>query len=152
MDHKGMVHALEGIKRLLRLDGSLIDIHPVLEAPSIEVHSGGRVSFAEHDPGYDYEEDLRHAEDAVVVILERGLFVMDRRCEFDFITYRSSVAELRDFMAQAGAYDDRPQDEAVVAGRAELYARVEEVMRGSEEQAEVAYHERGRMARLAPVR
>jgi len=145
-----MVHALEGIKRLLRFDGSLIDIHPVLEAPSIEVHSGGRVTFAERDPGYDYEEDLWRAEEAVDLMLERGVFVMDRSCEFDFVTYGSTVAELRDFMARAGAYDDRPEDEAVVARQAELYARVEEVMRGSGEEAEVAYHERGRMARLTP--
>jgi len=146
-----MVHALEEIKRLLRLDGSLIEIHPVPEAPSIEVHSGGRVSFAEHDPGYDYD-DLRHAEDAVGLMLERGLFVMDRGCEFDFVTDGSSVAELRDFRAQTGAYDDGPQDEAVVAGQAKLYARVEEVISASREEAEVAYHERGRMARLTPVR
>ena len=147
-----MVHALEEIKRLLRLDGSLIDIHPLLEAPLIEVHSGGRVWFAEPDPGYDYEVDLRHAEHALALIAERGIFVMDRSCEFDFVTYGSSVAELRDFRAQTGAYDDEPQDEAVVAGQAKLYARVEEVISASREEAEVAYHERGRMARLTPVR
>jgi len=147
-----MVHALEGIKGLLRLDGTLIDIHPVLHAPSIEVRSAGRVSFARPDPGYDYEEDVRHAEDAVALVLKRGLFVMDRSREFDFITYGSSVAELRDFMAQTGAYDESPPDKAVVARQAELYARVEEAMSDSGEEPEVAYHERGRMARLTPAR
>ncbi|MCI0632850.1 MAG: hypothetical protein L0206_02885 [Actinobacteria bacterium] len=145
-----MVHALEEIRRLLRRGGTLIDIHPVLEAPTIEVHSGDTVSFAELDPGYDYEGDLRYAEDAVGVVLERGLFVLDGRREFDFITYGSSVAELRDFMAKTGAYDDRPEDQALVGREAELYARVEDVMRGSREQADVAYHERGRMTRLTP--
>jgi hypothetical protein len=150
MDHEGMVHALEEIRRLLRRGGSLIDIHPVLEAPTIEVHSGGMISFTEPRPDYDYEGDLRHAEDAVGTVVKRDLFVMDRKREFDFNTYGSSVAELRDFMAQAGAYDDRPKDSTSVARQSELYARVEEVMRGSEEQAEVAYHERGRMTRLTP--
>jgi|SRR6478672_10622713 hypothetical protein len=152
MEHGGMVHALEGIKRLLRPDGSLIDIHPVLEAPLVEVHRGGGVAFAESSPSYDYEEDLRHAEEALARIVERGLFVTDRGGEFDFLTYGSSVAELRDFMAEAGAYDDRPEDDAAVARKADLYARVDEVMRASGDRAEVAFHERGRMARLTPVR
>lgn len=146
-----MVHALERIKRLLRVDGSLIDIHPVLEAPLIEVSSGGRISLSEPSPGYDYEEELRQAENALARIVERGTFVIDRTCEFDFITYGSSVAELREFMAEAGAYDTRPQDEAVIARQAELYARFEDVMRASGEEAEVAFHERGRMTRLTPV-
>jgi hypothetical protein len=148
MEHEGMVHALDGIKRLLRPDGSLIDIHPVLEAPLVEVHKDGVVTFAEPSPSYDYEEDLRHAEDALARTLERGEFVRDRGREFDFTTYGSSVSELRDFMAVAGAYDDRPQDETVVTRKAELYARIGEVMGASGERSEVALHEKGRMARL----
>ena len=151
MEHEGMVHALEGIERLLRPDGSLIDIHPVLEAPLVEVHAGG-VAFAESSPSYDYEEDLRQAEAALARIVERGMFVTDRGHEFDFLTYGSSVAELCDFMAEAGAYDDRPEDSAVVARKAELYARVDEVMRASGDRVEVAFHEKARMARLTPVR
>lgn len=87
MEHEGMVHALEGIERLLRPDGSLIDIHPVLEAPLVEVHTGGGVAFAESSPSYDYEEDLRQAEDALARIVQRGIFVTDRGHEFDFLTY-----------------------------------------------------------------
>src|SRR5712691_1571865 len=98
MEHEGMVHALEGIERLLRPDGMLVDIHPVLEAPIVEVHQDGRVTFAEPSPSYDYEEDLRHAEDALARTLEGGVFVTDGDHEFDFVTYGSSVAELRDFM------------------------------------------------------
>lgn len=59
-----MVHALEEIKRLLRPDASLIDIHPLREAPIIQVHSAGGVVFAEPSSGYDYDDDLRHADDA----------------------------------------------------------------------------------------
>ena len=147
-----MVHALEGISRLLRRDGYLIDIHPVIETPLVEVHQGGGVTFAEPSPSYDYEEDLRQAEDALSRIVERGMFVTHRSREFDFLTYGSSVAELRDYTAQAGAYDDRPEDEAVVARKAEMYARVDEVMRTSGGRPEVVFHEKGRMTRLAPVR
>jgi SAM-dependent methyltransferase len=152
MEHKGMVHALEGIERLLRPGGRLIDIHPVLGAPLVEVHEGGGVAFAESSPSYDYEEDLRQAEHALASIVERGMFVTDRGREFDFLTYGPSVAELRDFMAEAGAYDDRPEDSAVVARKAELYARIDEVMRASGDRVEVAFHEKARMARLTPVR
>jgi len=151
MEHEGMVHALEGIERLLRPGGCLIDIHPVLEAPLVEVFEGGEVAFAESSPSYDYEEDLRQAEDALARIVERGLFVTDRGREFDFLTYGSSVAELRDFMAKAGAYDESPEDDAVVARKAELYARVDEVMRGSGDRVEVAFREKARMTRLTPV-
>lgn len=151
MKHEGMVHALEEIQRLLRPGGSLIDIHPFLEAPLIKAFQGGRVLLAEPSPDHD-EEDIRHAEDALAQVVERRLFVIERSGEFDFLTYGSSVAELRDFMAKANAYDDSPKDEAVAAREAELYARVEEIMQASGVGAEVAYHERCHIARLKPVR
>ena len=151
MKHEGMVHALEEIQRLLRPDGSLIDIHPVLEAPLIEAYQGGKVLFAEPVLFRDYEDD-RQAEDALAQIVQRRLFVIERSSEFDFLTYGSSVAELRDFMTKANAYDERPKDEAVVAREAEQSARVEEIMQTAGGGAEVAYHERGRIARLRPMR
>jgi hypothetical protein len=148
MEHEGMVHALERIERLLRPDGNLVEIHPVSEAPLIEVRSSGALAFAERDPGYDYEEDLRRAEEAVALVVSRGIFVIDRSREFDFLTYGSSVTELRDFFAQADAYDDRVQEEAVLARRDDVYARVEDVLRSSEKGGDVVYHERGRMKRM----
>lgn len=151
MVHEGMVHALEEIQRLLRPDGRLIDIHPVVEAPLIEVRHGDEVVLAEPDPSHDGQEML-HAEDALSKLIERGLFAMEASREFDFSVYGSSVAELRDFRARTGAYDTRPVDDAVAARAAELYARVEKIMRGSTARPEVAYHERGRMTRLSPVR
>jgi len=152
MKPEGMVHALEEIQRLLRPGGSLIDIHPVLEAPLIKVYQGGRVLFAEPSPAYDYEEVLRQAEDALAQIVQRRLFVIERNGVFDFLTHGPSVAELRDFWAQAGAYSDSPKDEAVTAREAELYARVEEIMQATGPGAEVVGHERARIARLRPVR
>jgi len=151
MKHEGMVHALKEIHRLLRPNGTLIDIHPVLEAPLIEVSQGGRVLFAEAFPFHDYD-DYRQADDALAQIVERRLFVIERSGKFDFLTYGSSVAELRDFMAKANAYDDRPKDEAVAAREAELAARVEEIMQAAGEGVEVTHHERARIARLKPVR
>ena len=150
MESEGMVHALEEIQRLLRSDGCLIDIHPVLEAPLIKVYQGSSIVFVEPDPSYDYEEDPRQAEDALAQVVLRRLFVIERSREFDLLTYGSSVAELRDYWAKAGAYDDSPKDDAVEARATELYAQVEEIMRATGQGAEVALHERARITRLNP--
>ena len=146
-----MVHALEEIRRLLCSDGTLIDIHPVREEPRIEVEARDGIRFSETYPGYDYDEDLRQAEDALDQVVARGLFVSERSCEFDSRTYASSCAELRDHLAEAGAYSEGPKDDVVLARRSELYARAEEVMKAVGEPAEVVCHERARMTRLTPA-
>lgn len=151
MKHQGMVHALEEIKRLLRRDGCLIDIHPIRQAPLIEVRTAEGVLFTEPSASYDYDDDLEHAEDALTWAIEHALFVLDRSHEFEFVTISSSVVELRDFFAVSGAYEDNPRDEATDAQVQELYARVEDVMRTSGENTHVAHRERARMARLIPV-
>lgn len=147
-----MVHALEEVKRLLRRDASLIDIHPLREAPVFEVHTADGVVFAERSASFDYDDDLRHAEDALSRAIEGAIFLLDRSHEFEFVTYASSVVELREFFAVAGAYDESPRGEDTEARVQELYARVEDVMRASGENAKVAHRERARMARLIPAR
>ena len=144
-----MVHALEEIRRLLKPDGCLIDIHPVREAPLIKVFQGNSVLFVESDPGYDYDEDIRQAEDALAQVIQRGLFVIEGSGEFDFITSASSGPELRDYWAKYGAYED-PKEAAVEARIVETFARVEEVMRRTGKGAEVATHERAHITRLNP--
>lgn len=145
-----MVHALEEIQRLLRPDGCLIDIHPVLEAPLVKVYEGSSVIFVEPDPSYDYEEDLRQAEDALTQVVQRGMFVIGSSSELDLVTYGSSVTELRDYWAKVGAYSDSPKDDAVEARVTELYARVEEIMQAAGQGAEIALHERARITRMNP--
>ena len=145
-----MVHALEEIQRMLAPGGCLIDIHPVIEAPLIEVYQRRNVVFVVSDPGYDYEEGLRQAEDALAQIVQRGLFVIEGSSEFDLITSASSVPELRDYWAKYGAYIEEPKDAAVEARMAETFARVEEAMRRTGEGAEVATHEKARITRLNP--
>jgi len=89
-----MVHALEEIQRLLKPEGCLIDIHPVPEAPLIKVYQGINLLFAESDPGYDYDADIRHAEDALEEIIQRGSFRIEGSDEFDLVTHGSSVGEV----------------------------------------------------------
>lgn len=147
-----MVHALREIHRLLRRDGCLIEIHPAVGAPTVEVRRDGLPSFVEHDPGYDYEDDLRSAEDAVDQVIGAGVFMVDRSREFELRTHSSSVAELRDHFAVSGAYDADPKDEHLLALQTDLYGRVEQVMRTSDRSAEVIYCERALMTRLRPRR
>lgn len=143
-----MVHALEEIHRLLRPSGTLIDIHPIRD--TLEVHQSGEVLFSEPTPSSF--EDVRQAEEALAQVVGRGLFVVDRSGEFDFLTYGSSAAELRDFWARANAYDTRPHDATEVAREAELYARAAETMQAAGGGTEIASHEKARITCLRPVR
>ncbi len=143
-----MVHALEGIRQLLRSNGVLIDIHPVREQAVVEVRSAAGVVFAETAPGYDYDEDLRRAEDALAWAVEHELFLEEKSCDFEVATRAPSVIELRGFMDEAGAFDDGPRDEGTVALREAFYGRVEDVMQSTGRGAAVSYRERARMTRL----
>jgi hypothetical protein len=150
MDAEGMVHALEEIRRLIRPDGFLIDIHPIRKAPLIKVVKGNDVLFVESDPGYDYDEGLMHADEALEEIVRRGSFRIEGENEFEVVTYASSVAEMRDYWKKYGAFDDEPKDDAIVTRQNEVYARAEEIMQNTPE-AEITYHERARIARLNPA-
>jgi SAM-dependent methyltransferase len=152
MAHEGMVHALEEIHRLLKPAGTLIEIHPGVDAPPlVEVRSDGKPSFSEDDPVFDYEEDLRQAEAAVTTVIERGLFVLDERRRFELRTYAASVKELRDHWALVGAYDPEEPEEKLLQRRDEMYARAHEVLERAPG-AEIVYVEPATMSRLSPFR
>src|SRR5438034_1044458 len=151
MDRAGMVHALEEIHRIVRPDGVLIEIHPVPEAPAIEIRSGGDLAFRESDPSYDYEDDLLHAERTAREMVRRGRFSLDATRDFDFATHASSIDELREYWAVHGAYDDTPKGEALIRRENDLYQRAEQVLAGLPD-ASVVYHERGRLSRMTPLR
>ena len=144
-----MVHALDEIRRLLKSDGCLIDIHPVRKAPLIKIHRGSDVLFAESDPGYDYDEGLRHADDALDQVIQRGSFLVEGKSEFELVTHAASVAEMRDYWAKYGAFDDEPKDVVMTAQQDDMYARADEIMQNASE-PEITYHERARIARLKP--
>jgi SAM-dependent methyltransferase len=151
MAHKGMVHALEEIYRLLKPGGDLIDIHPVPEGYLIKAFQGERILFAERKRE-TCSEDVLQAENAIAEIVNRDLFTIEKTAEFDFLIYASSVPELRDHLAELDAFEDAPLDESTVAREEFLYAKVEEIMQASGAGAEVAIHERVRIARLKPVK
>ena len=145
-----MVHALEQIHRLLRRPGTLIEIHPALEVPFVEVWSNGELSFREDDPRFDYEDDLRSAEEAVKTVVERGVFVLQERRPFELRTHASSVGEFRDHWAMVEAYDPEDMQEALVRRQDEMFARAHEVLERSPG-AELVYVEPATMSRLMPA-
>jgi SAM-dependent methyltransferase len=150
MEHEGMVHALEEIHRLLRPTGTLIEIHPALEIPSAKVRSNGELVFSERDPGFDYGEDLQHAEDAVAAIVERGVFVLEESRRFELGTHASSVKELRDHWAVSGAYDPEEKDATLARRQDEMFARAHEVLERSPD-SELVYVEPATASRLRPT-
>jgi len=150
MEQEGMVHALEQIHRLLRRPGTLIEIHPALEVPFVEVWSNGELSFREDDPGFDYEDDLRSAEQAVATVVGRGLFVLQERRRFELRTHASSVREFQDHWAVVEAYDPEEMEEALVRRQDEMFARSHEVLERSPG-AELMYVEPATMSRLMPT-
>jgi hypothetical protein len=147
MEHEGMVHALEEVQRLLKPDGCLIDIHPLIDEQFIEVHKGGKIVFSEPVPEY-YSDDLRQAEDALAHVIQRQLFNVERSLAFDFLIYSSSVTELQIYIDEANAYDESSMDEAREVWTSELASRVEEAMRAIGEGAEVVYRERATISKL----
>ena len=145
-----MVHALEEIHRLLKPAGTLIEIHPCVDPPPfVEVTWKGRLSFSEEDPGYDYTDDLVHAETAVSTVLDRGLFALEDRRRFELRAHAASVEELRDYWEVYGAYDPEEKAETVARRQDEMYARAHEVLERSPG-AELVYVEPATMSRLTP--
>ena len=145
-----MVHALEEIHRLLRPDGTLVDIRPFPEPALVKVIQRDRILFAEPKRESDHE-GVQHAERAVEEVLERKLFVAGRDHEFEFFSYGSSVSELRDFWDRYNAFNESPKEEALLEYEDEVFARAEEILKDSGEDAEAAIHERARIARFKPV-
>lgn len=146
-----MVHALEEIHRLLRPDGTLVDIRPYAEPSIVKVIVDDQTLFAEPKRETD-NEGVLESDRAMDEILERKLFAVERGRDFEFFSYGSSAAEIREFWDRYNDYDPEPKEEDKQAFEDKVYARAEEIRKESGKDAEVAIHERVRIARLKPVR
>ena len=137
-----MVHALEKIHRLLKPGGILIDIHPPPEPSSIDV----RVDDRTHAAGWLHETDdygdYEAADEALAAIVARGLFVIERRGIFSFLTYADTLAELRTYLTEE--WEDARIDDVTAA-------RIEELMTAPDRDKEIILREPVRIARLAPT-
>src|SRR5512141_3394309 len=116
MQHEGMVHALEEIRRILRPAGTLIDMHPVPEPEAVEVHQGGKIDLVGYWSVPEWLIDERVADDALAEVTRRGLFSAEREAVFDSLTHYDSVSEmLTDLKEVMGRFikDAQVADEAL---------------------------------------
>lgn len=145
-----MVHALEEIRRLLVPGGALIDIHPVPHWLFLRaVHH--ETVLAEEPRAQTYIQDVLDAEQALTEAVQRGLFVVEQTGEFDFLTYASSVDELRAHWNQINAYEESADDEATLIEKERQYARFHAILRAAGEGAQIVDCERARITRMRPV-
>jgi hypothetical protein len=149
MESKGMVHALEEAHRLLKPQGRLVDIHPVPESPILEVLHDGRSLLSEVYPSEGVEA-YRQADAAIEVVVSSSLFSIEHSATFDFRTHAPSSSALRAHLEMAGAFDRAPPDEGIQVRRANLYNRVDSVVKAAGSKSDVVLRERGQIATLRP--
>ena len=91
-----MVDALRRAHEMVTPSGFVVDLHPTATVASVEVsaHSTDRV-----DGG---DAPLRHAAAgaALGMVLDAGVFAVDRAVEFTFYTYGDTIEELRDYIKE----------------------------------------------------
>jgi len=148
MEPEGMVHALEQIKRMLKPEGGLVDIHPFQEGHFIEAYQDGNLLFSERVREND-SEYVQHAEKAISQVVDRGVFAVEGSAEFEFMTYSTSVEELREYWHSLDVFDD-PRDEAITVRENDLFAQVDAILRASGAGSKAAIKERVRMTLLKP--
>lgn len=148
-----MVHALEEIHRLLKPNGTLIDIHPVSEPSPIEIQQAGKVDLVGVLSVRQWCYEFEQADIALAEIIQRGMFTVERNALFDLPTYYASAAELGTDLKESveifardaqAAIEPLPHVEA-------LTARAEELMRAAVSGAELIVHERTHISRLRPT-
>ena len=148
MSHQGMVHALQQIHRLLTPSGILVDIHPVLEAPLVEVLACEAVVHAEPEPDVSLE-DYRQAELALAEVVDRGFYTLDSTSEFELLVRANSVSELVEFEQDTSAYVSRQKSSDEEARERGLMARVEQALCEAGPASIIAIRERGRISRYS---
>jgi hypothetical protein len=153
MEYDGMVHALEEIHRLLKPGGALIDIHPVSEPSSIEVHQAGRIDQVGQLSVRQWCFEFEQADIALAQSLQRGVFTLERKSLFDLPTYYSSAAELGPDLKESVGFFARDAEAAVepLADIEALADRAAELMRAAGSGADLIVHERTHISRLKPA-
>ena len=147
------MHALEEIHRLLKPTGALIDIHPVADYSSVEVHGNGKVDIAGKLFVRQWWVDFQAADNAITEIVQRGRFVVEQEVVFDSLTHYASATEMEisekeaiDRFARDGesARESYPQVEV-------LAARAGKLMQAARGKVELIIREPTLICRLRPT-
>ncbi len=137
-----MVHALEKIHSLLKLNGYLIDIHPTPEPAALVVRVGDRLTPAGWlDEVTDYVE-YEWADEALTAVTNSGLFTLERRGAFEFVWHAESVPDLLAYLAED--WQDARLDPVTAA-------RLDEMLQTPDHDKEILVKEAIRIARYRRV-
>lgn len=147
-----MVHALEEIHRLLKPGGFLIDIHPVAEHSSVEIHQNGKIDLVGQLEVRQWCVDFQEADKALDEIIQRGIFTIEQKGMFETSTYYDSAKEMGTAFKQSIQKYDREAEpiKDEVSHVEVLAARTEELMR-SKGGAQLLLRERDHISRLRPT-
>ena len=133
-----MVDALRRARSMLRLGGFVLDVHPTIEAPHLEVGSGVCT-------GDLHSEDARRrhaaADAAVATVLDLAIFTVEGTEDFSFRRYADSLSELQEYVAQK--WTDAHLDHTTVL-------RTVEILR-AERSATLWLREQARVRKLRPI-
>jgi len=146
-----MVHALEIIHRLLKPDGFLIDIHPVAEHSSVEIHQNGKIDQVGQLEIHQWCVDFEQADEALAEIIQRDMFIVEQKSTYDTLTYYDSAAEMGMSLKESilkYTRVDEPVEEEVQQVEA-LASRVEEMM-NTAKGAGLLLREKDHISRLRP--
>jgi hypothetical protein len=153
MEYGSMVHALEEIHRLLKPRGYLLDIHPVAEHSSIEIHRNGKFDLVGHLEVHQWCVDFEEADNALIEIVQRGIFTIEQKGIFDALTYYDSAAEMGTALKESihkFVREGEPIDEEV--SQVETLARqAEEVLGAASKGAKLVLREKDQISRLKPA-
>ena len=148
-----MVHALEEIHRLLKTNGFLIDIHPVAEHSSIQIHRNGNIELVGHLEVHQWCVDFQEADNALAEIIQRGIFTVEQKGMFDTLTYYDSAAEMGTALKESihkFVREGEPIDEEVSQVET-LALQAEELLRAAGNGAKLVLRERDHISRLKPA-
>lgn len=148
-----MVHALEIIHRLLKPDGFLIDIHPVAEHSSVEIHQNGKIDLVGQLEVSQWCIDFHEADKALDEIIQRGIFTVEQKGTFDTLTYYDSASEMGTALNESilkYVREGEPVDEEVSHVEV-LAAQADELLQATDGEAMLVLREPDQISRLKPI-
>jgi hypothetical protein len=100
MAPESMVHALEMIYDLLEDHGDLIDVHPSIDPPVINVINESSSVFAGYLRENDDYIEYTQADQALASVINSGLYVIKKQDLFNFSIYSDTLDEFLAYLAE----------------------------------------------------
>lgn len=95
-----MVYALQTIQRLLKPDGTLIDIRPSTSRPEIFARTKAGTQFIGYLEETDDLIEYVQAEAALEQSIQEGTFRLEYKDQFTFSTHTDTIQSLGNYLAE----------------------------------------------------